>query len=695
MKTTNALFEVGLEEMPAQYLAETERQLNDKTKEWLEENRLTFNSLETFITPRRFAVLIHELASKQTDLEEEKRGPAEKIALDKDGNWTKAALGFCKGQGADINDLYIKEVNGTNYVFVKKFTAGKDADVVLPTFKDVILKMNFPKNMKWSNRSLRYIRPIKWLLAVNEERIIPFEIEGIKTSNKTRGHRFLGDQVEINNPLEYELKLNEQYVIASSKKRKQTILDQLNALIEKHQWQIDLDEDLLEEVTQLVEYPTAFYGEFNADYLVIPEEALITSMKVHQRYFSVRDESGALLPYFISVRNGNSDYIENVVKGNEKVLNARLADGLFFYQEDLKKSIEENNEKLSRMVFQEQLGTLADKVKRVTKSASQLSERLNLTNLEQKQVERAATISKFDLVTQMVDEFPNLQGIMGEQYAERFGEDKVVAKAINEHYMPRHANDDLPSSEIGAILSVAEKMDTIVGCIAIGLIPSGSQDPYALRRQAMGVIQILKSFKWNISLEDIVDLQLQQYVDSSVEINSAYKVKEHVLQFIEGRIVYLAREDNIAHDVIKAVSHAEIGVISDIFEKAKLLETKRQDDEFKEVHEALGRVLNIANEGIEAGINIDLFENHSEELLYTSYQSIKDHYNASIKNSQFEEALKHLELLTPAIGQFFEQTMVMVDDLAVRENRISLLNEVAELINKFADFNKVEWKQHF
>lgn len=695
LSKTNVLFEVGLEEMPARFIAETEKQLVDRTINWLEENRLTYQSLKTFITPRRFAIQIIDLIDKQEDLETEVRGPAKKIALDQAGDWSKAAIGFTKGQGASVEDIYYQEINGTEYIFVKKFTAGKQASEILPTFKDVILSMTFPKNMRWANSRLRYIRPIKWLVALQNNELIEFEIEGVKTGNTTNGHRFLGEQVVISDPLNYEAQLLEQYVIADREKRQTEILSQLNSLADKHNWQIDIEADLLEEVTELVEYPTVFSGKYSDDYLVIPEEALITSMKVHQRYFPVRNKKQKLLPFFVAVRNGNAEYIENVAKGNEKVLNARLADGLFFYQEDQRRTIDENNAKLEKIVFQQQLGTVAEKVTRVRNNAKAIAEHLGLDEQEINQVDRAASISKFDLVTQMVDEFPELQGVMGEKYADIFGEDDVVARAINEQYMPRHAKDQLPETVVGAILSVADKLDTIIGCIGVGLVPTGSQDPYALRRQAMGIIQILEQKKWSIRFETLIDTVLSQFDESIISIEKRAAVRETVLDFIAGRISFLVKEEDVSHDIIKAVTHQEIGIISHLLNKAKLLEEKRQDRSFKASQEALGRVVNIANIEVDIPVDPTLFDNESERELYTAYQEVEAEYLAKTDQGMYLEALQLLEQLTPKIEQFFDQTMVMVDDSLVKNNRISLLNRIAELIFQLANFKEIEWKQHF
>ncbi|SEN56020.1 glycyl-tRNA synthetase beta chain [Amphibacillus marinus] len=693
--TTNVLFEVGLEEMPARFLADTEKQLHDKTIDWLNQNRLTFERINTFITPRRFAVSISGLADKQTDIEEEVRGPAKKIAQDEAGNWTKAAIGFAKGQGVAVDAIYFKAIKDVDYVHVNKFIDGKGAGELLPAFKEVILSLSFPKNMRWSNRSLRFIRPIKWLVALNGAQIIDFDIEDVKTDRISYGHRFLGSQFSLVNAGEYEQALKQQFVIANSHERKANIQNQIEALAKAQNWQVPIEADLLEEVTQLVEYPTVFFGTFSRDYLTVPEEALITSMKEHQRYFPVRDQANQLLPYFVAVRNGNDQHLANVARGNEKVLNARLADAVFFYTEDQKQSIDSNNEKLSRMVFQEKLGTISDKVNRVSIIANQLASQLGLTDDQRALVTRAADISKFDLVTQMVNEFTNLQGIMGEKYALIAGEDERVAKAINEQYMPRQANGMLPQSTLGAILSVADKLDTIVGCIGVGLMPTGSQDPYALRRQAMAVIQIFIDQKWALTVEQALSLTLTHYQATTVEIAQADAVAEQVRTFIKARMVFLAKEQGIAQDIMTAVMTAQIGVPALVLKKAKLLEEKRADFEFKQTQEALGRVLNLASKGAESAVAPSLFENDAEQGLFVKLEEIKSDFQALMNEQAYVEAIQLLEQLTPLIDQFFEQTMVMAEDQKLRANRLALLKQVAWFVYQFADFNKIEWKQQF
>lgn len=695
MKTSNILFEVGLEEMPARFLHDTEKQLQEKTIKWLTSIRLHYQMVKTYVTPRRFAVVIQQLAEKQADIEEDAKGPAKKIALDKEGNWSKAAIGFANGQGQTVDDIYFKDVNGTDYVFVKKNIAGKTATELLPGFKDVILDLNFPKNMRWSTGNLRFIRPIRWLVGLNEQTIIPFEIAGVSTSNHSFGHRFLGKQFEIDNPLSYESQLRDSYVIADADERKRVITTQIKRLESEKNWTVPLDEELLEEVSQLVEYPTAFYGSFSEEFLTVPKEALVTSMKEHQRYFPVLDNEGGLLPHFIAVRNGNDQHINIVAKGNEKVLNARLSDAMFFYQEDQKQTIEQNLKKLERMVFQENLGTIANKVDRVAQLTDKITDLLEVDQQTKENAVRVAKISKFDLVTNMVNEFTKLQGIMGEKYATIFGENQRVANAINEHYMPRYANDQLPTTVEGAIVSIADKLDTIVGCISVGIIPSGSQDPYALRRQAMGVLQIAQDQKWSISIDDLLTVTENLYETLDVATVSSEETNKNISAFFHARATYLLKEAGIDQDIVEAILINQIGNIGFTIEKAKVLTAKRQEVEFKSVQEAFIRVINLAKKGKDTDINIDLFENDQEKQLYDTYEKVKTIYQEQMKSFKAKNAMVTLTTLTDPIHNFFDHTMVMTEDIEIKNNRVSLLNKISVLILQFADLSKIEWKQQF
>jgi glycyl-tRNA synthetase beta chain len=693
MTTTNVLFEVGLEEMPARFMSDTEKQLHEKTIAWLASIRLKYDQLHTFITPRRFAVQIIGLETKQDDEEEEVKGPAVKIAKDEANNWTKAAIGFTKGQGKSVEDIYTKEVNGTEYIFVKKFTAGQSVDTLLPDFKSVILDLHFPKNMRWSNQTLRYIRPIKWLVALRDEQIIPFEITNVKTSNYTFGHRFLGGKTVITKPEQYEQLLNEQHVIVDSNKRQQKIVNEIKELEQQHNWVIPIDESLLEEVTHLVEYPTVFYGEFEKRFLDIPKEVLITSMKEHQRYFPVMNHTSELQPFFVAVRNGTNQHIEKVAKGNEKVLRARLQDAQFFYEEDQQLSIERNVQQLSKMVFQEQLGTIADKVNRVNKIAKIIARKLSLQDDVTQKVTRASEICKFDLVTNMVNEFTELQGVMGHKYALIFGEDKEVAQAIEEHYLPKSAKSELPKSLVGSVVSVADKLDTIIGCFTVGLIPSGSQDPYALRRQALGIVQIVKERNWDINISELIKEVQQLYIDFTTSEEMA-NIHEQLHTFFKQRAAYIMKEENIEQDVVEAVLAGKLEKFAFMIEKAHLLSEKRNDLSFKTKQEAFVRVLNLASKvSEEVDVDPQKFKNNEEKALFEKYQAIHTDYLKALTNKKASVAIELLSQLVTPINAFFDHTMVMDKDESIKMNRLALLSYISKDIKQFADLTEINWKQ--
>lgn len=692
MKTTNVLLEVGLEEMPARYLDDAEQQLKNNTIEWLKNIRLPYDKLFTFITPRRFAVLIEGLAYKQEDQEEEVKGPAAKIAKDEEGNWTKAAIGFTKGQGKSVEDIYFKEIKGTEYVFVNKFIEGESQTTLLPQFKEIILALHFPKNMRWADESLRYIRPIKWIVAITEEEIIPFEIAGVQTSNVSYGHRFLGGKVQLTDPLQYQSVMRTQYVIVDKEEREKMIESGLRKLEQTENWNIKVDPELLREVTHLVEYPTVFYGSFSSQFLTIPDEVLITSMKEHQRYFPVQSHTGELLPFFIGVRNGTADFMETVVRGNEKVLHARLQDAAFFYKEDQKLSIPQNLKQLERIVFQEDMGTIADKVSRIRRIAAMIATDLKVNDTVKEQIDRAAEICKFDLVTNMVKEFTELQGIMGRKYAVIFGEEDIVAQAIEEHYMPRNAHDTLPASKIGAIVSVADKLDTIVGCYAVGILPSGSQDPYGLRRQALGILQIIQENKWELNVSKMINKVYELFKESGVD--SSIDAIDKLEVFFKQRAAYIMKEEQMEADVVKAVLTNQLSDFSFLLEKGKLLSEKRNDLNFKETQEAFVRVINIASQADTAEVNPAIFQKPEEKVLYQSYENIKEVYGQALADKEAEKALNHLSVLVKPIHQFFENIMVMDEDEAIRKNRLALLQKIALLLMEFADLTEIKWKQH-
>lgn len=686
----NLLLEIGLEEMPAHVVWPSIKQLEEKVSKFLTENSLTFESIETFSTPRRLAIRVTNIPDRQEDVQEEVKGPAKKIAQDAEGNWSKAAEGFVRGQGLTTDAITFRELNGVEYVYVTKYIHGKESKEVLTGLLDVVKGLNFPTMMHWGDTMFEYIRPIHWIVALLDDEVIPFELLDVQTGRTTEGHRFLGDQVELTEPSEYEGKLEEQFVIADAHKRQQMIVSQIEEIAEKNNWVIDLDTDLLEEVTNLVEYPTAFVGEFEERFLSVPEEVLVTSMKEHQRYFEVRNQAGMLLPHFISVRNGNSVKLDNVIKGNQKVLAARLEDGEFFFEEDKKLSIEECVEKLKNVTFHEKIGSMYEKMQRVGVIAKVIGERVGLDQAELIDLQRASEIYKFDLVTNMVGEFPELQGIMGEKYALLKGERPAVATAVREHYLPISAEGDLPQTPIGAVLAIADKIDSVLGFFAVGMIPSGSNDPYALRRQTYGIVRIVEAQGWTFPFTDmqgaIVDAINEDVLDYGVHFNRDQK---EFIEFFKGRMRQRLQINNVRHDIIDAVVDSSQDDLVQIFRTAQIFDQHVTDEHFKEAMEALTRVINLTKKMNPATITykVDpkLFENDSEQELYEAVKEASDEF----ANQSMAENYQTLTNLRPVIERYFNATMIMVEDEKVRDNRLNQLAIVARMANALASIDKI------
>ncbi|CAM4304412.1 glycine--tRNA ligase subunit beta [Listeria booriae] len=683
------LLEIGLEEMPAKYITASAKQLQERIEKWLAENDLAYETTEVYATPRRLSVIVKVLAEKQADRVEESKGPAKKIAKDENGNWSKAAQGFARGQGVDPDTLEFREIGGVEYIYLTKEVTGANTVDLLSDMRQIILTMTFPVSMHWASYDLRYIRPIKWLIAMFGDQVIPFEITNVTTGNTTRGHRFLGKEVAIASPAAYEEALLGQFVVADAEKRKAAIVSQIEEIEAVENWKIPMDADLLEEVNNLVEYPTVLHGTFDEAYLELPEEVLITTMKEHQRYFPVVDEAGKLRPYFITVRNGNHEHLETVAKGNEKVLRARLSDADFFYQEDLKITINEAVAKLKNIVFHEKLGTLTEKMVRVKKVALIIADHLNMTDAQKQKVSRAADIYKFDLVTNLVGEFPELQGIMGEKYALLQGEDSEVATAIREHYMPTSADGDLPQSDIGALLAIADKLETLTGFFCVGIVPTGSADPFSLRRSALGIMRIIQEKQWNIRILDILeDVVAIERADGLDELPSK-EVFQEVQQFLNNRLRAILAEHQVRHDIIDAVIGGDLSVVPALIERATLLNKHRDADWFRPTMEALARVVNISKKyQTETKIDPALFENDSEAQLFEAVEKLKQAY----PSLNVVERLQAFAGLRLAIDAYFENTLVMSDDENVRNNRLALLFELASFIKEFARIEDINVK---
>lgn len=681
------LFEIGTEEMPAHVVSRSVKQLADRTKKFLKENGLKFKDIKTYSTPRRLTILVEDLAEKQDDIDEVKKGPAKKIAQDADGNWTKAAQGFARGQGITTDDIYFEELKGTEYAYVHVQKEGKKASDILLGMSDIIKDMTFPTKMRWDSNDFEFVRPIHWLVSLYDSDVIPVKILDITAGRKTEGHRFLGDSVVLANADDYVEALKDQFVIVDAKERKDMIVNQMNDLVKKNNWKVKEDKNLLEEVTNLVEYPTVFVGSFDEKYLNIPDEVLITSMKDNQRYFEVYDQNGKLINHFIAVRNGNKDYLDNVISGNEKVLVARLDDAQFFYDEDRKYPLSHFVDKMKNVSFHDKIGSMAEKMKRVRLIGDYLAKRWNLDENVVKDFDRASELYKFDLVTQMVGEFAELQGVMGMHYARLAGENEEVAVAIKEHYMPTTAEGELPETTVGSLLSVADKIDTILTFFGAGMIPSSSNDPYALRRNAYGIVRILLNQKWSLPFNQVLP-EIVELVDGKTpaKLPKTNEEDEQIALFIRDRIKQYLQKNNFKYDVIDAVLASSQQDPSEILSAAKVLGLHHDDAEFKPVVESLTRIDNILKKAKfnnkQAEVDENLFEDASENELFAGIQNLQEIQNLADLYQGFVQ-------LQPVIDRYFDTNMIMAKDKKVRNNRLAQLSQVSVLADRLGDLSKL------
>ncbi len=680
------LFEIGTEEMPAHVVERSVKQLADRTQKFLKENGLKFKCIKTFSTPRRLTILVEELAEKQDDIDEIKKGPAKKIALDQDKNWTKAAQGFARGQGMTTDDIYFEELKGTEYAYVHVQKEGKKTSSILLGMSEIVKAMTFPTKMRWDSNDFEFVRPIHWLVSLFGNEVVPVKILDITAGRKTEGHRFLGDSVVLANSSDYEDALKDQFVIVDATKRRNMIVDQMNKLVKKNNWQIKPDKSLLEEVTNLVEYPTVFAGSFAKKYLQMPQEVLITSMKDNQRYFEVYDQNGELINHFISVRNGNKDYLENVVSGNEKVLVARLDDAQFFYDEDRKYPLSHFVQKLDNVSFHDKIGSMSEKMKRVQIIGDYLANKWNLDAQTIKDFDRASQLYKFDLVTQMVGEFAELQGVMGKHYAKLAGEKDDVAEAIEEHYMPTTSEGKLPATTVGSLLSVADKLDTIITFFAAGMIPSSSNDPYALRRYAYGIVRILLEQKWSLPFNEVLpEIVSALEKKTPAKLPKTAEQEEQISSFIRDRINQYLQKNNYKYDIIDAVLASSQQDPIQILAAAKVLQLHHDDDKFKPVVESLTRINNILKKAKYKGQNevkSDLFDNETETELANGVKKLSKVNDLAALYDGFVK-------LQPVIDLYFDTNMIMAKDEAVKNNRLAQLNSVAQLANRLGDLSKL------
>jgi len=693
MSNNKYLLEIGVEELPAKFIDGALEQLKNNIENMFKDNRIQYTDIQTYSTPRRLTVIVEGLSDKQEDLKEEVKGPAKRIAFSEDGTPSKALEGFLRSKGIEEKDIIIKEYNGEEYVFANIVKSGKKTvEVISEEIANVIKSITFPKSMRWGGKNIRFARPIRWIVSLFNDSIVFFDLEGIKVGNVTKGHRFLGSQhIVLNSVDEYITKLEENYVIVDQKKRKELIKYGSERLAKEKGGSILADEKLLDEVTNIVEYPTPLLGNVKDEYLSLPKEVIITPMREQLRFFPVINDHKRLLPYFVTVRNGNKEYSDTVIKGNEKVLGARLEDAKFFYYEDIKEPLENYVEKLKDITFQEKLGTLYDKTLRVQKLANKIGDYLEVGEETQKNIHRAAYLSKADLATKMVNEFTELQGRMGMEYASQSGENEIVSTAIYEQYLPKFAGDDLPTTTAGAILSIADKLDTIAGSFAIGIQPTGSQDPYGLRRQALGIINIILEKRLNLSLSDIVEYALYIYVENQGLVFDYNDVKKEIIDFFAGRLKNMFGDMGIRYDIIDGVLSVGLDDIYDLKVRAeKINKYMLENDELlSEVLTTFNRVINLANKATSKEIKRDLLVEEEELELYDTFNRIEESVTDFISKKAYDKALEQFITLKAPVDKFFDHVMVMVEDEQIRENRLSLLAKISEKMLMICDLSKL------
>lgn len=685
---SDLLLEIGTEEIPAKFMPPALAELAKLTKETLDENRLSYEKIDTWGTPRRITLYVRGLAEVQSDLAEEVRGPAVKAAFDKDGNPTKAAMGFAKGQGVEVDSLIVKDLPNGSYVFALKKAQGIAASEVLPKIlPQLVLGIHFPKPMRWGYNETRYARPIRWIVALNDDKIVDFAIENIHSGRISRGHRFLStDHVEITSAQEYLAIMEDNYVIVEPKRREDMIVAQIQELAASVDGAVETDEDLLEEVVFLVEYPTALMGDFDPSYLIMPEQLIITPMKEHQRYFPVL-KGHHLMPKFITVRNGSSEHLATVQAGNEKVLVARLDDAKFFYTEDLKTNLHDNIPKLQTIVFQEKLGTVYEKTQRVKKGTENISALLKVGADVRERAAMAADLCKADLLSNVVYEFPELQGIMGEKYAFAQGEHPLVAKAISEHYLPRFAGDEIPLTFEGLILSIADKLDTICGCFAVGIEPSGSQDPYALRRQALGICTMIKNRGILVSLHALINQAIANLPQELIADKAA--LEEKIYAFFEQRVRNILNDNAISFDVAEAVIAAGYDNVSETLLKAQALQEFKTNPAFEGLMTVYTRANNLAKKAESMDISEQYLTNDAERALYDGIIQTSIETELLEAQRKYTQCFLAIAALEEKVNAFFESVMVMDEDLNIRANRLAMLAQFVALSQNIADLSKL------
>ncbi len=717
------LFEIGTEEIPAKFMPAILAQLKELAERKMTELRIPFEAVKTYGTPRRMTFIASGVAEAQEDSTVEAKGPSAKIAF-VSGAPSKAALGFARGQGVDVKDLVVRD----NYVYAVKHLAGQPVKELLPgLLQDILISLSFPKNMRWADHEFKFVRPIRWLVALFGSEVVPVEITGVKSGRFSRGHRFLrpsaienakafeaiGDAakalletakskvknavasaaigsigvVEIPNADAYEKVMYDNFVMVDQDARRELIRQQVTDLAVAEGGHAEINEDLLEEVNYLVEWPTALCGRFEEKFLALPKECIITPMREHQRYFPVLAEDGSLLNKFITVRNGSKEHLEIVAHGNERVLRARLSDAEFFFNEDRKQTLADRLEKLKTVSFQEGLGNMNDKSNRLVQAVDMLAMAIN-SKVDKEKLERAALLCKCDLVTGMVVEFTELQGVMGREYAKLDGEAGEVATGIFEHYLPRFAGDALPTSDIGRLVGIADKLDNICATFSRGLAPTGSQDPYALRRQALGIINILLDANYHVSLYKVIAGSLYLL---NIPAEETKKLVPQIGEFMKQRLRNMLIDQGVRYDVVDAVLAEEMNDdFADLVARANALNAFVASSEAPALIQAATRVANLCKKiEEETAINPQLFAVEAETVLHAATVAASKEVLIAATAYDYAAVLAQAEKLVAPINKFFDDVMVMDEDVRVKNNRLALLAAVKDITHAVGDLSVI------
>ena len=687
---SDLLFEIGTEEIPAGFLNGAAVQLESLFVQKVEKLELSFEEIKTYCTPRRLALQVTELADRQKDRQEELLGPSKKAAFDAEGNPTKAAAGFARSKGVTVQDLQLVDTPRGKYLQLIRDREGKPTDSLLPTIlQEIVLELSFPKSMRWGSNQTTFVRPIQWILALFGQNSIVFEHEGIVAGSTTRGHRFMApEEIEVSTGSSYEKLLEKVSVIADYETRKQMVLGEINNAVARTDFDqeadVFIDEGLLATVTNLVEIPFGVCGRFDDKFLELPDEVLVTSMREHQKYFPVIDKNGMLLPGFVAVNNTQVTDPEVTREGHERVLRARLEDAYFFFESDKKIQLVDRIEQLSGIIFQAKLGSIKEKTERIVKLTRLLGEELESEATED--ACRAALLCKADLISDMVGEFPSLQGVMGGAYAAYDHESEAVSVAIREHYMPLRSGSPLPSSPEGTLVGMADRIDTIAGCFGIGQQPTGTADPFGLRRLSLAVIHLIEKSGYVLSLRDIFQKALALYGE---RVNGSSDTVDMIMEFIKRRFINDCVRRGMDSRAVDAVTSVVFSDLNDCLERIEALSELRQDATFDVLAGSFKRIRNIIKDNRETTVDPTLFSEAAEQDLWSLFSELKGVVEDRLENNDYRGSLRSMLALKDPVDRFFDDVMVMTDDERVRDNRLNILTSIGNLILAVGDISKM------